>query len=228
VLGAAAGMLCILPAFAGSPATSNATRASADSSIWASAFPPPAARGDSLLAVPASTPTASPSPTPTPGPVTCPPAAPSPPNGIPADDPVFFTIPSLAVAARVEFAGLDQDGRMQVPSNPCDVAWYDLGPVPGAPGDAVIDGHLDWYGDPAVFMHLAAITQRAVIVVTDANGRQLRFAVTSTVQVSRLVQPQGLFTSGGPPTLSIYTCSGTWDPSLATYTDRLIVTASLA
>jgi len=46
---------------------------------------------------------------------------------------------------------------MAVPSVPSHVAWYSPGPAPGEPGDAVIDGHLDWTTGPAVFWNLGKL-----------------------------------------------------------------------
>ena len=37
------------------------------------------------------------------------------------------------------------------------VAWYRYGPTPGAPGSAVLAGHVDWHGVPGIFFHLSEL-----------------------------------------------------------------------
>jgi Sortase domain len=141
--------------------------------------------------------------------------------------PEIVVIKKLGVDARVEQAGLDHHGDMQVPVNACDVAWFKPGPAPGAPGDAVIDGHLDWTSGPSVFWNLDHLKRGDEIDVVRANGTTLRFFVSRLRDVPHTTLQSGLFSSTGPSTLSLYTCAGTWDPRAQTYTERLIVDATL-
>lgn len=171
-------------------------------------------------------PTATPSPSASPGLVCSVPSV-AKRRGVPATWPIAIQIPSIGVDAAVELAGVDKHGDMQVPVNPCDVAWYKLGPVPGsAAGDAVIDGHLDWWTDgPAVFWKLRNIRPGAEITIFDAGGAKLNFKVTTLVSLRRSDEPPGLFTTTGAPMLSLYTCSGVWDQGAETYSQRLFVEA---
>jgi Sortase domain len=147
-------------------------------------------------------------------------------RGVPASWPIVIQIPSIGVDAAVELAGVDRHGDMQVPVNPCDVAWYKLGATPGAAGDAVIDGHLDWWTDgPAVFAKLDSVRPGAEIDIIDAGGAKLRFKVTTLVRLRRSGEPAGLFTTTGAPMLSLYTCAGVWEPGAETYSERLFVNA---
>jgi hypothetical protein len=65
--------------------------------------------------------------------------------------PVRLRIPSLNIDAAVQWVGVDFQGRMGLPSNYTDVAWYDGGPTPGSPGNADIAGHFDSTTGPTVF-----------------------------------------------------------------------------
>lgn len=174
-------------------------------------------------ALPTATPQAS-TPRPTPAVPVCPVPTYTQRRGVPAHSPIRIQIPSLGIDAAIELAGVDKHKNMQVPVNPCDVAWYKLGPVPGAAGDAVIDGHLDWTG-PAVFWKLDNIRRGAEIDIIDADGVRLRFKVTTLTFAPHLTPPAGLFTTTGPATLTLYTCAGVWEPSAQTYSKRLFVTA---
>src|SRR3989344_5825214 len=59
--------------------------------------------------------------------------------------PSRLLIPSIGVDAHIQSVGLSWrgNGDMGVPTNFTDVAWYNQGPLPGMPGSAVIDGHMD-------------------------------------------------------------------------------------
>ncbi|TMF08357.1 MAG: DUF11 domain-containing protein, partial [Chloroflexi bacterium] len=57
--------------------------------------------------------------------------------------PYRIRIPALGIDTLVESVGTTASGLMDVPSNLWDTAWLQTGVKPGAPGQAVIDGHLD-------------------------------------------------------------------------------------
>jgi len=145
----------------------------------------------------------------------------------PAAPPVRLTIPAIGVDAPVEQVGMDSQGRMAVPSQPDHVAWYSPGVVPGDVGDAVIDGHLDWTSGPAVFVRLGQLRSGDRIVVTRADQSQATFVVDSTATYAFDARVQDLFTRTGVPSLSLLTCSGSWDRQRATYLTRLAVHATL-
>src|SRR6266404_5380421 len=86
--------------------------------------------------------------------------------------PLSIVIPKINVHAPVESVGMDNQGRMDVPKNAIDTAWYSPGYKPGMKGNAVIDGHLDRVtGAPAVFWNLKELTLGDSIIVTENNGK---------------------------------------------------------
>jgi LPXTG-site transpeptidase (sortase) family protein len=141
--------------------------------------------------------------------------------------PVRLSIASLGVDAPVEAVGLDGEGRMATPSQPSHVAWYRPGPAPGQPGDAVIDGHLDWTNGPAVFFHLDRLRVGDEVVVLQSSGGRLRFAVDSISTIPFESPLDAYFTTSGPPSLTLITCTGSWDRQRQTYLQRLVVHTSL-
>jgi hypothetical protein len=115
-------------------------------------------------------------------------------------------IPSLHVSAQIENVGLDRDAQMQSPQNVQNVGWFLPGAAPGDPGDAVIDGHFNWYSGPAVFAHIDDLK------------------AGDTIRVDTV---PGLFEKKGPVRLSLITCGGEWDNGKHTYQNRLVVEAAV-
>ena len=143
----------------------------------------------------------------------------------PLRPPTRLSIPAIGVGAPVEsvpFLGL--------PSSASTVAWFQTSSAPGEPGDAVFDGHLDWpcLGCPAIFWNLNKLNAGDEILVGGGNA-SLRFVV-DTMQLVPYdgTPPEWLYTSSGPPHITLITCAGAWISSQHTYTDRLLVRAKLA
>ena len=168
-------------------------------------------------------------PTPTAPPATpTPTATPVPPN--PAAErltPGTLVIPKIGVQATVEQVTVDGNGDMAVPQKVDDVGWYAPGVAPGQAGDAVIDGHLDWYGVPeAVFFRLDQLQPGDEVDVISQGNVTLHFAVTDSSLVSATDRPAGVFATTGPPRLTLITCAGDYIPAAGGYNERLLVDAS--
>jgi sortase (surface protein transpeptidase) len=134
-------------------------------------------------------------------------------------------VPAIGVDAAMELVGRDAGGRMAVPSRPEDVGWYGDGAAPGDPGDAVIDGHLDWGNRPAVFWRLRELGPGDEIAVDMPGRGTARFQVETLTTVPYTARPPGLFATSGPSRLSLVTCVGPFDYLARTYSQRLIVDA---
>lgn len=143
--------------------------------------------------------------------------------------PQTITIPKIHVAAVVESVGMDSQGRMDVPQNAVDTAWYKPGFRPGMKGSAVIDGHLDRVtGAPAVFWDLKELTPGDTISVTEDNGKTYTFSVERIVKYPDNSFPiKDVFASSEVPMLNLITCNGTWDKNTKNYSDRLVVYSKL-
>jgi Sortase domain len=139
--------------------------------------------------------------------------------------PVRLLVPSLNIHPPVEALGLDGFGAMDTPNNIWDVGWYKAGPVPGAPGDAVINGHAGYPGQPLIFGRLAKIQPGEQIVVVLADGSRQVFTVDSVASWPAGSVPPGMFEPYGPPRLTLYTCDGVFNSDNKTYASRLVVEA---
>jgi len=148
---------------------------------------------------------------------------------MPPGIPQTISIPKINVHATVESVGMDSQGRMDVPKNAVDTAWYKPGYKPGMKGSAVIDGHLDRVtGAPAVFWNLKELTPGDRISVAEDNGKTYTFTVT---QISRYPDAnfpiKEVFAASDVPMLNLITCNGTWDKNTKNYSDRLVVYSKL-
>src|SRR5215207_5505719 len=90
--------------------------------------------------------------------------------------PARLIIPSLEINAPIEAVGQDEEMSMAAPSSVETVAWYNVGPQPGEPGNAVMAGHLDdMRGRPAVFWRLDELQPGDEIIVRFSNKEEFRF-----------------------------------------------------
>lgn len=143
----------------------------------------------------------------------------------PVSRPVRLKIPAIRVDAAIEAVGLAADGTMDVPTVTSDVAWFELGPTPGAIGSAVITGHYGWKnGIGMVFNNLHKLRPGDIVTVEDSLGVTSSFVV----QTSRRYDPNAdvpeVFESAdGKAHLNLITCEGIWDAQSNSYSKRLVV-----
>src|SRR6266568_4449538 len=143
--------------------------------------------------------------------------------------PMSISIPKIQVHAVVESVGMDNRGRMDIPTNALDTAWYSPGYKPGMKGSAVIDGHLDRVtGAPAVFWNLKELSRGDLITVAENNGKSYTFAVNRIVRYPYNNFPiKEVFGATDIPMLNLITCNGVWDKNTKNYSDRLVVYSKL-
>jgi LPXTG-site transpeptidase (sortase) family protein len=137
--------------------------------------------------------------------------------------PVQLLIPLLDVHRAVEKVGVDQFGALKLPVNAWNAGWYEWGPVPGAPGDAVVEGHAGQPGKPMMFGKLDTLRKGDQIVLVLGDGSRRLFAVVSMRTVPAGSAPSGLGTFSGAPRLTLITCTGHFDKKNFYYSDRLLV-----
>jgi sortase (surface protein transpeptidase) len=148
-----------------------------------------------------------------------------------ADRPMHLSIPAISVDAEIEAVGVMASGDLDTPQRRpwTNVGWYSAGPMPGEPGSAVMDGHLDRPGAfPAVFWHLRDIQVGNDIEVKMFSGKTLHFYVTQTEYYTPQHAPlEAIFGDGGGRYLNLITCAGDWMPDQHQTTERLVVFATL-
>jgi hypothetical protein len=147
---------------------------------------------------------------------------------IPTAPPLQLLIPALDVHRPVEAVGVDRSGVMDLPANFWNAGWYKGSPVPGAPGDAVIEGHAGYPGQPLIFGRLVTLRPGDRIIVVLGDGTRRLFLVDSMASVPVGAPPPGMAEPYGPPRLTLITCTGYFDKDTYSYSSRLVVEASYA
>lgn len=145
--------------------------------------------------------------------------------------PARLIIPAIGVDAAVQSVGLywNGDGSMGIPTNFTDVAWYNGGPVPGAPGNAVIDGHLDGRNvKEAVFYSLGSLQPGDLVEVVDTKGVTLNFQVTRVADYDYNASTTDIFSGDASKArLNLITCAGDWVKGKGIYNKRVVVFTEL-
>ena len=145
--------------------------------------------------------------------------------------PARLRIPAIGVDATVQSVGLSWKGTgdMGIPTNFTDVAWYNGGPAPGAPGSAVINGHLDGKEVPqAVFYNLGKLKPGDLVEVEDKKGMLLQFRVVETKLYDYDAPTAEIFAGDASKTrLNLITCTGDWLTTEKLYSKRIVVFTEL-
>lgn len=143
--------------------------------------------------------------------------------------PQHIKIPKIAIDTTVESIGMDSKGRMDVPKDSDNTAWFQTGYKPGQNGNAVIDGHYDKAtGAPSVFYNLTKLAPGDKIIVSDSVGKSLTFSVVRLENYPDDNFPiKEVFGPAAKPFLNLITCQGKWNEESHNYSQRGVVYAEL-
>jgi LPXTG-site transpeptidase (sortase) family protein len=141
--------------------------------------------------------------------------------------PAVIDIPSIGAHAQVVPLGEDDGGAMQAPIDPDTVGWYSLGIGIGTPGNALLDGHVDWGGRLRVFGWLGQLAPGDTVQITDTAGNVLSYSVTWTRLYDANIAPvDQIFEQTGDEQVTLITCGGAFDQSAHMYVSRWVVRAT--
>jgi LPXTG-site transpeptidase (sortase) family protein len=143
--------------------------------------------------------------------------------------PIRIKIPKIGVDALVENLGLTKDGMVNSPVSPVNVGWWNGGPIPGAIGNAVIDGHSGWKDNiPAVFDNLKDLQNGDEIYVTNNSGITTTFVINKLKIYGKNDKALDVFISTDDKShLNLITCTGIWNNIVEGRDSRLVVFADL-
>jgi len=136
-------------------------------------------------------------------------------------------IEDAKIDAPVVVKGVDEQGVMQSPDNAYDTAWYNFSAHPGAPGNAVFAGHVDYiHVGKAVFWNLKDLKAGDLVQVKLADGTVYNYAVDSLWQYDSATAPVDQIVGPTPDQeVTLITCSGTFNSATHQYDKRLVVRA---
>ena len=148
-------------------------------------------------------------------------------SGVPQGLPVRLQIPTIGVDALIEDALITPDGRMDVPANSVNVAWFALGPKPGDIGSAVVGGHYGIENNiPFVFYNLNKLVVGDKIFVVNDKGQTIAFQVREIKSFDQNADATSVFVStDGLAHLNLVTCEGVWNKVDDNYPSRLVIFA---
>lgn len=146
----------------------------------------------------------------------------------PFELPLRLVIPKLGVDAPIIAVGLTREGGMDVPQQAHEVGWYQHSERPGHRGNAVLAGHLDWYGVSGVFRRLAQMEgdDRLVIISSDGQERLYTVEWQREFLASNAIAVVGeVFEPLERAVLTLITCGGRWNALTQRYDSRVVVRA---
>jgi LPXTG-site transpeptidase (sortase) family protein len=145
--------------------------------------------------------------------------------------PTRIKIPKIKVNARIGSVTVDIKGNLGTPplSKPSLTGWYRFSPVPGEAGPAIINGHVSTTKGPAVFERLRELAKGDQIYVYRSDGKVTRFTVSGIEQVSKSSFPTSrVYGNTNDSQLRLITCGGVFNKDAHSYTDNIVVYATLS
>jgi LPXTG-site transpeptidase (sortase) family protein len=141
---------------------------------------------------------------------------------------LLLSLPSISVTAAVSSIGFEPGTRTPaIPYSAWGVGWYNFTDYPGAGGNAVFSGHVDYYtGEPAVFGRLSSVKSGDMIYVVLGDGTPLAYEVSQAYYVTPYnADVNEIFGITASDAITFITCGGAWDSVAKDYSHRLIVRA---
>ncbi len=139
--------------------------------------------------------------------------------------PATLELPNLGKSGQVQPVGLEPNGELEVPGAD-EIGWYQFGAgVDGGLGSTVLAGHIAFDGRNGVFSNLADTSIGDEIVI-GVDGEDLTYRVISVDQYNKLDLPiDDLFSESSEERIVLITCGGSFNPSVRSYDDNVVVVA---
>lgn len=144
--------------------------------------------------------------------------------------PTEIEIPRIDATSSLVELGLNADRTVEVPpiQTPLQAGWFTGAPRPGAPGPAVVLGHVNGGGQAGIFARLHELAEGDEVLVRRTDGTSARFTVTRVDQVPKEHFPtEEVYGDTTGPELRLITCGGSFDRDADSYRDNVIVYATL-
>ncbi|MBF8194181.1 class F sortase [Nonomuraea sp. K274] len=145
--------------------------------------------------------------------------------------PTRIKIPKIKVNAPIGAVTMTSKGKLGTPSpsKPNQTGWYRYSPLPGGVGPAIINGHVSTRKGPAVFDRLRELAKGDQIYVYRSDGKVTRFTVSGIEQTSKTTFPTNrVYGNTANSELRVITCGGVYNKTTHSYTDNIVVYATLS
>ncbi|TDD47631.1 class F sortase [Nonomuraea terrae] len=145
--------------------------------------------------------------------------------------PIRIKIPKIKVNAPIGGVTMGKDGKLGTPplTKRNQAGWYRLSPLPGQAGPAIINGHVSTRQGPAVFDRLRELAKGDQIYVYRSDGKVTRFTVSGIEQASKNAFPtKRVYGDVDSAQLRVITCGGVFNQKAHSYTDNIVVYATLS
>lgn len=166
------------------------------------------------------------------------PAAPAATSALPGPQPLPSQVAVIPTRVVIPAIGVDTSrlealrrepgtGELAPPVDFNRAGYYVDGAVPGANGPAVIAAHVDDTTGPKVFYRLHELKPGDLVLVSRSDGRRITFRVDSVQQYPKDAFPTDAVYGPQPgASLRLITCGGSFDTSVRSYRDNIVVYAS--
>jgi len=143
--------------------------------------------------------------------------------------PRYLYIPSIGVGkTRILIVGTTASNKVDVPRNSNDTAWFNGSALPGTGGTSLIDGHNNiYYG---VFKNLYRLNSGDIIIIEMGDGTKYEYAVYENKDMdlndaNKYMSTMLTSPVKGQESLSLITCTGTWNQNQLTREGRIMIRA---
>ena len=142
--------------------------------------------------------------------------------------PTRVLIPALGIDTKLEKLVQDSRGVLGTPHYADEAGWFSKGVLPGQQGPAVIVGHVDTIQGPAIFANLSKLKPGNQIIVVMSTGKRYTYRMDSSSVVKKALFPSKEVYGPTPDAqLRIITCNLPFDTVSHTYTNNLVIFATL-
>lgn len=141
--------------------------------------------------------------------------------------PTSVEAPAVGIAAALEPVGKLADGALAVPDFGT-AGWYRHSVRPGAPGAAVLAGHVDSTTGPDVFFALGELEPGDQVLIRHEDATTSTFVVDRREITDKDRLPvDRIFDEPAGAELRLVTCGGAFDRATGSYEENVIVYAHL-
>lgn len=140
--------------------------------------------------------------------------------------PEFISLGNSNSRIRVIPIGVSAEGVLEPPTDISKVGWWVSGPRPGAPGRAVITGHIDSPAGLGAFAALDGLHDGDPVVLIGTDGDSRRYRVTGRQEIEKTnLNPALITRTSNRSDLLLVTCIGNFNSSTLSYESNLLITA---